>query len=211
MVPVYFGGRKRAFLEAAFLFLSAAAALYGNLSPGQPVAVATADGGRGVSVVVIGLYLLGRDQWKHGALVATVAALGSVGLAYGSLLYEKRTNGDDSESLSYAHQFRIIIVTMATAGSLFMPCFVRLPSFARQMSTDFIALRERLLCSAVFAVLLASEVAVTLPDTVLDPRAAILLSHFLFSAAATVAFHARPAEYSQKLRIDLSEVSQSRG
>lgn len=210
LLPVYAARRQDALLEAAFLLCSAAAMLYGHLSHGTGIAAATADGGRSVSVVVVGLYLLGRNQWKHGALISVLLSGFSVGLAYASYAYSdyvvSRDDDDDGEDrveMTYAHQFRILFTTGATVSTVFFACLVRLPSFARRMSSDMIMFRERAACFVIFLLIVASEVSTTLTAPFMAPGVSEVVSHTIFGLAASAAFYARPMEYAQILDIHL--------
>ena len=220
--PAYVARRFGAYLEAILLLVSAAALFYGHLFHESDVAVATADGGRSVSVVVVGLYLLGRSQWKHGTIITLLAACVGIGLAYGSL-YVGRINPADNDDdvddvdddvdnvddplYSYAQQFRVLF---SMAGALFaiaFACVVRLPSFLQRMSHDMIRPVDQLACFLVFLMLLASDLSTIFTAAILGPAAAVLVSHALFGFAASVAFYIRPREYSEVVRIDPSRVS----
>lgn len=208
LLPVYVARKKHALLEAGFLLLSASAMLYGQLSHGTDIAVATADGGRSVSVVVVGLYLLGRNQWKHGALIAVLLSGFSVGLAYASYAYSdyvvsEDEDDDDPIEMTYAHQFRILFTTGATVSTIFFACLVRLPSFANRMSSDMIMVHERIACFVIFLALVASEVSPTLTASFMSPGLSSVVSHAIFGLAASAAFYARPIEYAQVLQIEL--------
>lgn len=218
--PAYVARRFGAYLEATLLALSAAALFYGHVFHESDVAVATADGGRSVSVVVVGLYLLGRSQWKHGTIITLLAAGAGVGLAYGSLYVDRITASDEDDEdddndgeedplYSYAQQFRVLF---SLAGALFaiaFACVVRLPSFLQRMSHDMIRLVDRLACLLVFLMLLASDLSTIFTTAFLGPAAAVLVSHALFGVAASAAFYVRPREYSEVVRIDPSRLPRS--
>ena len=157
--------------------------------------------------MVVGLYLLGRNQWKHGALISVLLSGFSVGLAYASYAYADYVAGDDDDDdaveMTYAHQFRILFTTGATVSTVFFACLVRLPSFANRMSSDMILLRERAACFLIFLALVASELSPTLTAPFMAPGLSAVVAHAVFGVAASAAFYARPAEYAQAIEIRL--------
>ena len=197
-LPVYVAFTVDALLETFLLAVSAVGIAYSFIGPVE-VASAIADGSRGISVVVVGLYLAGRHQWEYGALVSIAVAGMSVAIAYATFLFDGYEEGNPSDELTYAEQCRVIFATAMTASSLVFACGLRISTFTTRLRNDYVPIRQRVLTVLVFATIVGTELLLSLHQPWLGPLAVQLVGHSVFGVAASAAFYVKPRVYSQFL------------